>query len=324
MCLSRISPEERKTLDLSTWSLAFNGAEPIRPDTIAEFTRTFAECGFHPAAFYPCYGLAEATLMVTGGLKTAPPVVRTFDAKALENNQAVDALPDEEGSRTLVGCGKAFADQEVLIVDPETMTRCPDGRVGEIWVAGPSVAQGYWRHAEETAKTFLAYLKDSGRGPYLRTGDLGFLNDGELFVTGRLKDLIIIRGRNSLPARYRANRREGASAVASFVQRGVYDRGRRPRAIGGGRRNRTGTQPLAAGVRRSLRHHSQIRLRGTRNSDGRNCAYQGGQHSQNVQRKNSTPCLPQRFLTRQRLGNRFAMAQLGSRCHGAGFREQPG
>jgi 8-amino-7-oxononanoate synthase len=199
LCLRRISPEERRTLDLSSWSLAFNGAEPIRPDTIAEFTRTFAECGFHPAAFYPCYGLAEATLMVTGGLKTAVPVVRTFDAKALENNQAVDSLPDEEGSRTLVGCGKAFADQEVLIVDPETMTRCPDGRVGEIWVAGPSVAQGYWRHAEETAKTFLAYLKDSGRGPYLRTGDLGFLNDGELFVTGRLKDLIIIRGRNFYP-----------------------------------------------------------------------------------------------------------------------------
>jgi acyl carrier protein len=199
LCVRRISPEERRTLDLSSWSLAFNGAEPIRPETIAEFSHTFAECGFHPEAFYPCYGLAEATLMVTGGLKTALPVIRTFDAKALEGNQAVDSLPDEEGSRTLVGCGKAFADQEVLIVDPETMTRCPDCRVGEVWVAGPSVAQGYWRHAEETAKSFLAYLKDSGRGPYLRTGDLGFLQEGELFVTGRLKDLIIIRGRNFYP-----------------------------------------------------------------------------------------------------------------------------
>ncbi len=199
LCVRRISPEERRTLDLSSWSLAFNGAEPIRPETIAEFTRTFAQCGFHPEAFYPCYGLAEATLMVTGGMKTALPVIRTFDAKALESNQAVDALPDEEGTRTFVGCGKAFADQEVVIVDPETMTRRPDCRVGEIWVAGPSVAQGYWRHAEETAKSFLAYLKDSGRGPYLRTGDLGFLHDGELFVTGRLKDLIIIRGRNFYP-----------------------------------------------------------------------------------------------------------------------------
>ena len=137
--------------------------------------------------------------MVTGGFKTSLPIVRTFDAKSLENNQVVDSLPDEEGARTLVGCGAALLDQEVVIVDPETMTHLPDSRVGEIWVAGPSVAQGYWRRAEETANTFRAYLKDSGRGPYLRTGDLGFVHNGELFVTGRLKDLIIIHGRNHYP-----------------------------------------------------------------------------------------------------------------------------
>jgi len=199
LCLRRITPEERQTLDLSTWSLAFNGAEPIRSETLAEFTRTFAPCGFHPEAFYPCYGLAEATLMVTGGFKTSLPVVRTFDAKSLENNQAVDALPDEEGARTLVGCGAALLDQEIVIVDPDAMVRVPDKQIGEIWVAGPSVAQGYWRRAEESANTFRAYLKDSGRGPYLRTGDLGFVHNGELFVTGRLKDLIIIHGRNHYP-----------------------------------------------------------------------------------------------------------------------------
>lgn len=199
LCIRRITPEERQTLDLSTWSLAFNGAEPIRPETIAEFTRTFAPCGFHPEAFYPCYGLAEATLMVTGGFKTSLPVVRSFDAKSLENNQAVDVLPDEEGARTLIGCGTALLDQEVVIVDAETMTQVPEGRVGEIWVSGPSVAQGYWRRAEESANTFRAYLKDSGRGPYLRTGDLGFMHNGELFVTGRLKDLIIVHGRNHYP-----------------------------------------------------------------------------------------------------------------------------
>jgi 8-amino-7-oxononanoate synthase len=199
LCLRRITPEERQTLDLSTWSLAFNGAEPIRPETIAEFTRTFEPCGFRPEAFYSCYGLAEATLMVTGGFKTSLPIVRAFDAKSLEGNQVVEALPDEEGARTLVGCGAALLDQEVVIVDPETMTHLPDSRVGEIWVAGPSVAQGYWRRAEETANTFRAYLKDSGRGPYLRTGDLGFVHNGELFVTGRLKDLIIIHGRNHYP-----------------------------------------------------------------------------------------------------------------------------
>jgi 8-amino-7-oxononanoate synthase len=199
LCLRRISAEERQSLDLSSWNLAFNGAEPIRAETMAEFSKMFASCGFRPEAFYPCYGLAEATLMVTGGMKTSLPITRTFDATALENNQAQDALPEEEGTRSLVGCGVALLDQELVIVDPETMTRCPERRVGEIWVAGPSVAQGYWRRADETANTFRAYLKDSGRGPYLRTGDLGFLHNGELFVTGRLKDLLIIRGRNHYP-----------------------------------------------------------------------------------------------------------------------------
>ncbi len=199
LCLKRITPEERESLDLSSWTLAFNGAEPIRAETIAEFSRTFAPFGFHQDAFYPCYGLAEATLMVTGGMRTAPPVIRSVDAKSMENNQVVDTLAEEEGTRTLIGCGAALLDQEVVIVDPDAMTRCPDRRIGEIWVAGPSVAQGYWRRADETANTFRAYLKDSGRGPYLRTGDLGFIHTGELFVTGRLKDLLIVHGRNHYP-----------------------------------------------------------------------------------------------------------------------------
>ena len=199
LCVKRVTPEELSDLDLSSWTLAFNGAEPIRPETLVEFAKKFGPCGFKPEAFYACYGLAEATLMVTGGLKSAPPVVRTFDAKSLENNQAVDALADEEGTRTLIGCGAALLDQEVVIVDPEAMTKCPDRRIGEVWVAGPSVAQGYWRRAEESAATFRAFLKDTGRGPYLRTGDLGFLHEGELFVTGRLKDLLIVHGRNHYP-----------------------------------------------------------------------------------------------------------------------------
>lgn len=199
LCVRKITDEERQSLDLSTWSLAFNGAEPIRPETIEAFSRTFAPCGFRPEAFYPCYGLAEATLMVTGGAKTVLPIIHSFDAKALENNQAIDCPTDEEGSRTLVGCGAALPDQEVLIVDPQTMTGSTDGRIGEIWVAGPSVAAGYWRRAEETADTFRAFLKDTGRGPYLRTGDLGFFHQSELFVTGRLKDLIIVHGRNHYP-----------------------------------------------------------------------------------------------------------------------------
>ncbi|HEY2881987.1 MAG TPA: fatty acyl-AMP ligase, partial [Pirellulales bacterium] len=199
LCVRRISPEERQSLDLSTWSLAFNGAEPIRPETLNEFANAFAPCGFRREAFYPCYGLAEATLLVTGGRRNALPVVRSFEGKSLENDKGVECLPDDVASRTLVGCGWSLPDQEVAIVDPQTFTRCADGTVGEIWASGPSIAQGYWQRPEESATTFGAYLKDTGHGPYLRTGDLGFCHQGELFVTGRLKDLIIIHGRNHYP-----------------------------------------------------------------------------------------------------------------------------
>ena len=198
LCVRKITPEQKETLDLSNWCLAFNGAEPVRDDTIDRFVEAFAPCGFRREAFYPCYGMAEATLLVSGGFKTAPPVVRSFDAQSLENNQIVDALPDEEGARALVGCGGTLLDQEILIVNPDTMTRCAPDEIGEVWVAGPSVAQGYWKRPDETAHTFHAHLND-GKGPYLRTGDLGFMQDGELFITGRLKDLIIIRGLNHYP-----------------------------------------------------------------------------------------------------------------------------
>ncbi len=198
LCVSKITPEQKETLDLTNWSLAFNGAEPVREETIEAFVQAFAPCGFRREAFYPCYGMAEATLIVSGGFKTAPAVIRSFDAQSLENNQVVDALPDEEGARALVGCGGTLLDQEILIVNPNTMTQCAPDEVGEVWVAGPSVAQGYWKRPDETAHTFHAHLSD-GRGPYLRTGDLGFMQDGELFITGRLKDLIIIRGLNHYP-----------------------------------------------------------------------------------------------------------------------------
>jgi 8-amino-7-oxononanoate synthase len=198
-CVRKTTPEQRETLDLSHWALAFSGAEPVREDTIESFSRMFEPCGFRRESFYPCYGLAEATLIVSGGFRTAPPAIRHFDAKALENHQVVDALSDEEGTRALVGCGGNLLDEEIVIVNPETMTRCAADEVGEIWVNGPSVAQGYWQRPDESEHTFRAHLKDSGRGPYLRTGDLGFMQDGELFVTGRIKDLIILRGVNHYP-----------------------------------------------------------------------------------------------------------------------------
>lgn len=198
LCIRKITLEERSSLDLSSWEVAFNGAEPIRSETLERFANYFAPCGFRKEALYPCYGMAEATLFVSGGLKTSPPVLYQVEAAALEENQVVAAESDE-GTRTIVGCGRTWLDEKIAIVDPESLTQCPGAKVGEIWVSGSSVAAGYWRRPEQTAETFQAYLSDTGEGPFLRTGDLGFLQDGELFVTGRLKDVIIIRGQNHYP-----------------------------------------------------------------------------------------------------------------------------
>jgi 8-amino-7-oxononanoate synthase/acyl carrier protein len=198
LCAEKVTPEQKRALDLSRWTLAFNGAEPVRADTIDRFSRAFAECGFRREAFYPCYGLAEATLIVTGGYKQAAPFVRSFDAAALEKHDVAPVEAGAPGSRELVGSGGNLLDQTIVIADPDTGEPCGPNRVGEIWVSGPSVAEGYWRREEETGHTFQARLVD-GRGPFLRTGDLGFLWERELFVTGRLKDLIIIRGVNFYP-----------------------------------------------------------------------------------------------------------------------------
>lgn len=182
LCTRRIGDEQRAELDLSSWTLAYSGAEPVRAATLERFAQAFAACGFRREAFYPCYGLAEATLFVSGGAKAAAPVVSTLD----------------DGTR-LVGCGRAWGAHEVAVVDPQTRVPAAEGELGEIWVRGPSVAGGYWKRPEESAATFGARLA-SGEGPFLRTGDLGRLSGGELFVQGRLKDLIVIRGVNHHPA----------------------------------------------------------------------------------------------------------------------------
>ena len=213
LCVRKITPEQRRGLDLSSWTLAFNGAEPVRPETIDAFCEAFEPCGFRREAFFPCYGLAESTLMVTGGMKFEAPVVRAFDAAAVETGAAVPRNGSTPGTRRLVGSGRELDGQDVRIVDPQSCEALPPDMIGEIWVSGPSVAQGYWNRPAETAATFGAMLSrpDAGSatqslktwqpnpGPYLRTGDLGFFDNGELFVTGRLKDLIIVRGRNHYP-----------------------------------------------------------------------------------------------------------------------------
>jgi len=199
LCVRKITPEQRKTLDLSRWLVAFNGAEPVRAETLDAFCEAFGPCGFRREAFYPCYGLAEATLLVSGGYAKKAPITRTFDAAAICENQVLDVEPDAQNARMMVGCGNTMPDQQIAIVDPESLKTCPPDRIGEIWVKGPSIAQGYWKQPEISAAIFRARIADTGDGPYLRTGDLGFLRDGELFVTGRLKDLIIVHGVNHYP-----------------------------------------------------------------------------------------------------------------------------
>jgi amino acid adenylation domain-containing protein len=199
LCVRKISPQQRETLDLSSWSVAFNGAEPIRPETLKRFAKAFEPCGFRGETFYPCYGLAEATLIVSGGRKAAMPVVKTFQASGLQNGRAIEAWAASQDTQSLVSCGTSLGSMKIAIIDPQSLTRCARGEVGEIWLSGSSVAQGYWNRLDETERAFRAYISSTGEGPFLRTGDLGFIQDGELFITGRLKDLIIIRGLNHYP-----------------------------------------------------------------------------------------------------------------------------
>jgi amino acid adenylation domain-containing protein len=199
LCVQKITPEQKATLDLSSWSVAFNGAEPIRHDTLERFAVAFAECGFRKEAFYPCYGMAETTLMVSGVQKATSPIVKAIQKSALESNRVVESSVEDDNVYHFVSCGRVIPEQKVVIANPETLKSCQPGEIGEIWVSGLSVGQGYWNREEETEETFHAYLSDTGEGPFLRTGDLGFLQNGELFITGRAKDLIIIRGRNLYP-----------------------------------------------------------------------------------------------------------------------------
>ena len=200
LCVRKIRPQQREAFDLSSWTIAFNGAEPVQPETLDRFAAAFEPCGFRREAFYPCYGLAEATLFVAGGVKMRGAGPQAFQRDALEQKCALPAAAGDAGARPLVSCGHAWLEQRIRIVDPDSPVPCAPDRVGEIWVAGTSVALGYWNRPEESAATFQARLDgaDDDRS-YLRTGDLGFFSGGELYVTGRLKDLLIIRGRNHYP-----------------------------------------------------------------------------------------------------------------------------
>ncbi len=199
LCVRRITPEQKESLDLSSWTSAYNGAEPVCFEILKEFVEAFSSCGFQERYFYPCYGLAESTLMVSGGKVNHEPIYCTVEAVSLEHNQIIQAKSSEGKTKTLVSCGNTWLDTQVVIVNPDSRELCLPGQVGEIWLRGASVAQGYWNSPEATKETFQAKLSGFNEGHFFRTGDLGFLKDRELFVTGRIKDVIIIRGRNYYP-----------------------------------------------------------------------------------------------------------------------------
>ena len=199
LCVRKVRVEDRATLDLSSLDVMFCGAEPIRVPTVERFLAEFASTGLRRSAFYPCYGLAEGTLIVSGGTVGEPPKVVHVSSAALADHRVVAVPEATTESIALVGCGRALRGEKVLVVDPETMDSLPEGYVGEIWISAPSVAAGYWGRPSETEQTFEAVPSANDDRNYLRSGDLGFLRDGELFVTGRLKDVIIIRGKNRYP-----------------------------------------------------------------------------------------------------------------------------
>lgn len=197
LCIKRISAEERAQLDLSSWQVAFNGAEPIKASVLKRFTETFAPADFTIAKFFPCYGLAESTLYVTGINKLESPVILKANQAALLENRFE---PEEEGPHLeLVSCGVTYYDATMKIVDPETRQICRHREVGEIWVASNSNGQGYFNKPVETAETFAAQTEPSDGLTYMRTGDLGFTHRSQLFVTGRLKNMIIVNGKNHYP-----------------------------------------------------------------------------------------------------------------------------
>jgi acyl-CoA synthetase (AMP-forming)/AMP-acid ligase II len=203
----KITDEQRANLDLSHWSVAFSGAEPVRAETLGKFAELYEPCGFRKEAFYPCYGMAEATLFITGGNAENYPTITYLDKTALTEDKVVTVASDTPNSKAVVSCGHSWLGDEIIIVDPETKTQCDsDGasapstkRVGEIWAIGKGISSGYWQKEEQTKNIFQATLVDNPDKTYLRTGDLGFIKDGELYITGRIKDMMILWGRNHYP-----------------------------------------------------------------------------------------------------------------------------
>ncbi|MFA5910709.1 MAG: beta-ketoacyl synthase N-terminal-like domain-containing protein [Vicinamibacterales bacterium] len=217
LCIDRAADRLAPDTDLSSLVVAASAAEPVRRDTAERFIATFARFGFRPTAFAPAYGLAEATLVVSAKENGTPYRTAFLAPDALERGRCVDVAPEHPQARAVISCGVPAGDYPLAIVDPDTRQELPDDVVGEIWMANASVAAGYWKKPDETAETFAA-VTAAGRGPMLRTGDLGFTRQGEIYLTGRLKDLLIIAGSNHYPHDIEATVEAAAADVReSFV-----------------------------------------------------------------------------------------------------------
>ncbi|NOV00848.1 fatty acyl-AMP ligase [Paenibacillus planticolens] len=199
LCAEKFNPEIDGDIDLSSWALAFNGAEPVREDTLKKFIRTFAPYGFQANSFAPSYGLAEGTLYVSGYKREQTYTTLWLDAESLELDLAVVVAENSANARAIVACGIVVPEQRIIIMSHKYGILGSDGMVGEIWVSGPSVAQGYWANEEASQLSFHGELANFPGERFLRTGDLGFIKDNELFITGRIKDIIIVNGRNLYP-----------------------------------------------------------------------------------------------------------------------------
>ena len=199
LCARKATLEDIAKLDLSKWRVAVSGAEPVRAETLRRFCRTFEAANFDPKAFFPGYGLAEATLIVSTSLRGKPPHTVHFHSELLGKKHAVPVDADHPQATEFVSCGKPVENIDVRIVNPENKCLCPDSTVGEIWVKGDNISRGYWNRQHENEIIFEAYTSDTEEGPFLRTGDLGVLLENHLYIVGRIKDLIILRGRNYYP-----------------------------------------------------------------------------------------------------------------------------
>ena len=281
LCIRRIKPKQLEELNLSSWQAAGNAAEPINPKVMYEFVETFSSCGFKWEAFSPSYGLAENTLLATTTPREQKPVLLPIKTSAIEQNKVVVADSAEtDGVRIVPGCGQKVCDMKLAIVDPVTMTLCQDDEVGEVWLSDPSVAQGYWKRPDVTKETFCAYLQDTNEGratqaaeldsavaplPFLRTGDLGFLHEGELFITGRIKDLIIVRGTNHYPQDIEWSVQQLHSALrpdygAAFS---IFDRGEEKLVVVQEVERRTenlDTEKLIADIRQEIAEQHEIQV----------------------------------------------------------------